>query len=245
MPVPAVSLAGRPTVSSGSRIAPFGMIAGWKIIFFSWVTGWVTTPARPTSEPVPEVVGTPIVGAMPATFTRVYQSSRSSKSQIGRDCPTISAIDSVPWTMLLRRVRSSAGTTDGMNEAKATSYSTLKMPISVATTTRWATVRMSSVAAIGTDNLVDVRSPDEYAGRLLAPAHLPQEQSQRGGPIPTARNIPWSKAANEDGTFKSDDDLRVLYGEAGLDGSKATIAYCRIGERSSHTWFGLRELLGH
>ncbi|HET6214766.1 MAG TPA: sulfurtransferase, partial [Micromonosporaceae bacterium] len=101
------------------------------------------------------------------------------------------------------------------------------------------------VAAIGAKNLVDVRSPDEYAGRLLAPAHLPQEQAQRAGHIPTALSVPWSKAANEDGTFKSDDDLRALYGEAGLDGAKSTIAYCRIGERSSHTWFVLRELLGH
>jgi thiosulfate/3-mercaptopyruvate sulfurtransferase len=101
------------------------------------------------------------------------------------------------------------------------------------------------VAAIGSKNLVDVRSPDEYAGRLLAPAHLPQEQAQRAGHIPTAISVPWSKAANEDGTFKTDDDLRELYGAAGLDGSKPTIAYCRIGERSSHTWFVLRELLGH
>jgi thiosulfate/3-mercaptopyruvate sulfurtransferase len=101
------------------------------------------------------------------------------------------------------------------------------------------------VAAIGTKNLVDVRSPDEYAGRLLAPAHLPQEQAQRAGHIPTALSVPWSKAANEDGTFKSDDELRALYAAAGLDGSKPTIAYCRIGERSSHTWFVLRELLGH
>ncbi|MEU6022278.1 sulfurtransferase [Micromonospora sp. NPDC048871] len=101
------------------------------------------------------------------------------------------------------------------------------------------------VAAIGTKNLVDVRSPDEYAGRLLAPAHLPQEQAQRGGHIPTAISVPWSKAANEDGTFKSDDELRKLYGEAGLDDGKETIAYCRIGERSSHSWFVLQELLGH
>jgi len=101
------------------------------------------------------------------------------------------------------------------------------------------------IAAIGAKNLVDVRSPDEYAGRLLAPAHLPQEQAQRAGHIPTALSVPWSKAANEDGTFKSDDELRQLYGGAGLDGSKSTIAYCRIGERSSHTWFVLRELLGH
>ena len=101
------------------------------------------------------------------------------------------------------------------------------------------------VEAIGAQNLVDVRSPDEYAGRLLAPAHLPQEQAQRPGHIPTAVSVPWSKAANEDGTFKSDADLREIYSAAGLDDGKATIAYCRIGERSSHTWFVLKELLGH
>ncbi|GGK82579.1 sulfurtransferase [Mangrovihabitans endophyticus] len=100
------------------------------------------------------------------------------------------------------------------------------------------------VAAIGAKNLVDVRSPDEFAGRLLAPAHLPQEQSQRAGHIPTAINVPWSKAANEDGTFKSDDELAKLYAAAGLDDTLDTIAYCRIGERSSHTWFVLKELLG-
>ena len=100
------------------------------------------------------------------------------------------------------------------------------------------------LAAVGNKNLVDVRSPDEFAGRLLAPAHLPQEQSQRPGHIPTALNVPWSKAANDDGTFKSDGELRKLYGEAGLDADKDTIAYCRIGERSAHTWFVLGELLG-
>jgi thiosulfate/3-mercaptopyruvate sulfurtransferase len=99
------------------------------------------------------------------------------------------------------------------------------------------------IEAIGQRNLVDVRSPDEFTGRLLAPAHLPQEQAQRGGHIPTARNIPWSKAANEDGTFRSDDELREIYGDAGVDFSKDTIAYCRIGERSAHTWFVLHELL--
>jgi thiosulfate/3-mercaptopyruvate sulfurtransferase len=98
--------------------------------------------------------------------------------------------------------------------------------------------------AIGSKNLVDVRSPDEYAGRLLAPAHLPQEQAQRAGHIPTAANVPWSKAANDDGTFKSDDELKQIYTEAGVDWDKDTIAYCRIGERSSHTWFVLKELLG-
>ena len=101
------------------------------------------------------------------------------------------------------------------------------------------------VAAIGTLNLVDVRSPDEFSGRLLAPAHLPQEQAQRAGHVPTARNVPWSKAAEEDGTFKPDDALRGLYErDAGLDFGKDTIAYCRIGERSAHTWFVLHELLG-
>ncbi|HYJ68286.1 MAG TPA: sulfurtransferase [Nocardioidaceae bacterium] len=99
------------------------------------------------------------------------------------------------------------------------------------------------VEAIGTKNLVDVRSPDEYAGRLLAPAHLPQEQAQRAGHIPTAANIPWSKAANDDGTFRADEELKELYGEAGVDFGKDTIAYCRIGERSAHTWFVLHEIL--
>jgi thiosulfate/3-mercaptopyruvate sulfurtransferase len=101
------------------------------------------------------------------------------------------------------------------------------------------------VQAISAKNLVDVRSPDEFSGKLLAPAHLPQEQAQRAGHIPSAINVPWSKAANEDGTFRSSDELRELYKEAGIDEGKATIAYCRIGERSSHTWFALHELLGY
>ncbi|MGI8589921.1 MAG: sulfurtransferase [Nakamurella sp.] len=102
--------------------------------------------------------------------------------------------------------------------------------------------RDETVAAIGVQNLVDVRSPDEFSGKLLAPAHLPQEQSQRPGHIPTAVNVPWSKAANEDGTFRSDSELTELY--SAIDDGKDTIAYCRIGERSSHTWFVLAELLG-
>ena len=101
------------------------------------------------------------------------------------------------------------------------------------------------VEAIGTKNLIDVRSPDEYAGRLLAPAHLPQEAAQIAGHIPTAGNVPWSKAANDDGTFKKDEELKALYADAGLDEGKDTIAYCRIGERSSHTWFVLNEILGY
>lgn len=121
----------------------------------------------------------------------------------------------------------------------ATSY-TAKQP-----DTSIRAFRDEVIAAIGEKNLVDVRSPDEFSGKILAPAHLPQEQSQRAGHIPTAINVPWSKAANEDGTFKSDEDLAKLYAEAGLDGEKETIAYCRIGERSSHTWFVLQELLGH
>jgi len=100
------------------------------------------------------------------------------------------------------------------------------------------------VDSIGKKNIIDVRSPDEFTGKILAPAHLPQEQAQRGGHVPTAQNIPWSKAANEDGTFKTDEQLAALYDEQGYDDSLATIAYCRIGERSSHTWFVLRELLG-
>jgi thiosulfate/3-mercaptopyruvate sulfurtransferase len=100
------------------------------------------------------------------------------------------------------------------------------------------------VAAIGRKNLIDVRSPDEFTGRLLAPAHLPQEQAQRAGHVPTAKNVPWSKAAQDDGTFKPDDALRALYSEAGVDFGTDTIAYCRIGERSAHTWFVMHELLG-
>jgi thiosulfate/3-mercaptopyruvate sulfurtransferase len=100
------------------------------------------------------------------------------------------------------------------------------------------------LAAIGTQNLVDVRSPAEFSGELAAPAHLPQEGGQVKGHIPTAKNIPWSKAANEDGTFKTDDEIREIYSAAGVDLAKETIAYCRIGERSAFAWFVLHELLG-
>ncbi len=103
---------------------------------------------------------------------------------------------------------------------------------------------LASVNA-GNISLVDVRSPDEFSGALLAPPALPQEGSQRGGHIPGAANIPWGQAANEDGTFKSADDLQELYGGKGIDGGRETIAYCRIGERSSHTWFVLTQLLGY
>lgn len=92
---------------------------------------------------------------------------------------------------------------------------------------------------------IDVRSPEEFRGELLAPPHLPQEQAQVPGHIPGAANIPWSKAADEDGTFKSPADLKELYGPTGASAGKEIIAYCRIGERSSHTWFVLHELLGY
>ena len=92
--------------------------------------------------------------------------------------------------------------------------------------------------------LVDVRSPDEFTGKIIAPPNLP-ETAQRGGHIPGAKNVPWAKAVAEDGTFKSADELRALYIEGqGLDPNQPTVAYCRIGERSSHTWFVLKYLLG-
>jgi thiosulfate/3-mercaptopyruvate sulfurtransferase len=93
--------------------------------------------------------------------------------------------------------------------------------------------------------LVDVRSPKEYSGELLAPENLPQEGAQRGGHIPGAANIPWGQAVREDGTFKPAAELQALYGGQGITADKAIIAYCRIGERSSHTWFVLSYLLGY
>ncbi|HET7043615.1 MAG TPA: sulfurtransferase [Gaiellaceae bacterium] len=97
----------------------------------------------------------------------------------------------------------------------------------------------------GGKNLVDVRSPQEYSGELLAPPGYEQEGASRGGHIPTAQSIPWAQAVLDDGTFKSADDLRSLYGGKGIGPEQETIAYCRIGERSAHTWFVLRELLGY
>ncbi|MEO9324197.1 sulfurtransferase [Nocardioides sp. C4-1] len=129
--------------------------------------------------------------------------------------------------------------TDEVPTRETTSYTAQEQDTSI------RAFRDDTVAAIGKQNLIDVRSPDEYAGRLLAPAHLPQEQSQRAGHVPTSLNVPWSKNCNDDGTFKSDEDLKKLYDEVGIDDSKDTIALCRIGERSSLTWFVLKELLGH
>ncbi len=128
--------------------------------------------------------------------------------------------------------------TDAPPSRAATTYTASEQDSSI------RAFRDEVVSAIGTQNLVDVRSPDEYAGRLLAPAHLPQEQAQRAGHVPTSVNVPWSKNANDDGTFKSDEELTALYDEVGFDTDKDTIALCRIGERSSLTWFVLTELLG-
>jgi len=106
-------------------------------------------------------------------------------------------------------------------------------------------LRDEVINKVGKVAMVDVRSPDEFTGKLAAPAHLPQEQAQRKGHIPGAKNKPWSQAANEDGTFKSLTDLKEIYERGlGLKPGEEVIAYCRIGERSSHTWFVLRELLG-
>jgi thiosulfate/3-mercaptopyruvate sulfurtransferase len=102
------------------------------------------------------------------------------------------------------------------------------------------------LAGIGTERgLVDVRSPEEYRGELAAPAHLPQEAAQRKGHIPGAVNVPWASAVAEDGTFKPIDELRELYRARGISPEREVVAYCRIGERSSHTWFVLSEMLGY
>jgi len=103
--------------------------------------------------------------------------------------------------------------------------------------------QVQQASANASSGLVDVRSPAEFSGEILAPPGLP-ETCQRGGHIPGARSIPWGKACNDDGTFKKADELKALYGGEGIDGSKPVIAYCRIGERSSHTWFVLKYLLG-
>jgi thiosulfate/3-mercaptopyruvate sulfurtransferase len=97
----------------------------------------------------------------------------------------------------------------------------------------------------GNRALVDVRSPQEYSGELMAPPGYEQEGASRTGHIPTAQSIPWAQAVRDDGTFKSADELRELYGAKGVTPEKEVLAYCRIGERSAHTWFVLRELLGY
>jgi thiosulfate/3-mercaptopyruvate sulfurtransferase len=107
------------------------------------------------------------------------------------------------------------------------------------------TRRDAVLQTIGRDALVDVRSPQEYSGELIAAPGYEQEGAQRAGHIPTAQSIPWAQAVKDDGTFKSADELRELYGAKGITPDRSVTAYCRIGERSAHTWFVLRELLGY
>ena len=108
--------------------------------------------------------------------------------------------------------------------------------------------RLTDVVAVAEGakdaKLIDIRSPDEYSGKVIAPQGI-QELAIRAGHVPTAVNVPWGRAVNEDGTFKSVDELKKLYAGVGIDGSKPVITYCRIGERSSHTWFALSKLLGY
>ncbi|HVP04332.1 MAG TPA: sulfurtransferase [Dehalococcoidia bacterium] len=131
-------------------------------------------------------------------------------------------------------------TTDAPSH-KATSFS-VKSPDAKIRVFRDDVLKALDKKGVG---LVDVRGPKEYSGELLAPENLPQEGSQRGGHIPGAKNIPWSTAVAEDGTFKSRDELAKIYGDQGITPDKEIIAYCRIGERSAHTWFVLTNLLGY
>ena len=126
-------------------------------------------------------------------------------------------------------------------QVAATSY---KAPQRDEATMRALQPKVSTFVNQQAGNLVDVRSPAEFTGEIMAPPGL-QETAQRAGHIPGAANIPWSKAVNDDGTFKSADELAALYEGAGVTRDKPTIAYCRIGERSSHTWFVLKYLLGY
>ena len=102
-----------------------------------------------------------------------------------------------------------------------------------------------AAASAGGTQLVDVRSPAEYNGEVIAPANMPQEGAQRSGHIPGAASIPWLTTINDDGTFKSADELTGIYDSKGIDGGTDVITYCRIGERSAHSWFALTQLLGY
>ncbi len=130
------------------------------------------------------------------------------------------------------------------NDAPSHAKSTYPKPAKTDDSLRVFLPKVQEAVSQRTAHLVDVRSPQEYSGEILAPPGLP-ETCQRGGHIPGARSVPWGKACNDDGTFKSVEDLKALYGAEGVDGSKPVIAYCRIGERSSHTWFALKYLLGY
>jgi thiosulfate/3-mercaptopyruvate sulfurtransferase len=125
-----------------------------------------------------------------------------------------------------------------------TSYPPTGLQISTPERPEIRALRDEVLGKLGDAAFVDVRSPEEFRGEKLAPDHLPQEQAQVPGHIPGAANVPWAKAANEDGTFRSAEELEALYAEEGVSRGGEVIAYCRIGERSSHTWFALVELLG-
>ncbi len=125
------------------------------------------------------------------------------------------------------------------------SHATTGITIAAAERPGIRALRDDVLGQVGASRFVDVRSPEEFRGEKLAPDHLPQEQAQVPGHIPGAANVPWAKAANDDGTFKSADELKALYDAEGVTGEGQVIAYCRIGERSSHTWFALTELLGY
>jgi thiosulfate/3-mercaptopyruvate sulfurtransferase len=127
----------------------------------------------------------------------------------------------------------------------APAVSTTSYSVSGAERNEIRALRDEVLAKLWSAAFVDVRSPEEYRGEKLAPDHLPQEQAQVPGHIPGAANVTWMKAANDDGTFKSADELTALYEAEGVTSDKEVIAYCRIGERSSHTWFALTELLGY
>jgi thiosulfate/3-mercaptopyruvate sulfurtransferase len=127
----------------------------------------------------------------------------------------------------------------GAPHVEATSYTGAEPDLSL----RAFLPQVQEAVAEHAAGLVDVRSPQEFSGEILAPPGLP-ETCQRGGHLPGARSIPWSKACNDDGTFRTADELQALYSNEGIDGSKPVIAYCRIGERSSHSWFVLKYLLG-
>ncbi len=128
--------------------------------------------------------------------------------------------------------------------AEVPSYPATDFSIALPERPELRALRDDVLASVGKAAFVDVRSPEEFSGEKLAPDHLPQEQPYVGGHVPGAANVPWAKTANEDGSFKSAQELRTLYGDVGITGDIDTIAYCRIGERSSHTWFVLHELLG-
>jgi len=135
-------------------------------------------------------------------------------------------------------------------DREVTTDAPAREPVSYTASERDASIRTfrdDVLSGLGDDSraLVDVRSPQEFSGDLVAPPGYEQEGAQRGGHIPGARSIPWASAVRDDGTFKSADELRQLYGDRGVTPDKQVTAYCRIGERSAHTWFVLRELLGY